>query len=500
MPDYDVIVIGAGNGGLTSSAMLAKGGKRVLLIEKHNVPGECATSFRRGRFEFEVALHQLSGMGSQEKPGPLRSILRELEVEEKIDWVWMHNLYRMVLPGRFDITLPSNKEGAISALQSNFPAEKENIKNFFDLVYSYIVEWFKITQTKQDDISREKFPLYFKYHLKTAQEVVEEFFTDQNLQTVINFYWCYLGVPPKKIAFEAMILCLFAYIEFKPYHLKGGSQMMSAALTETLRKYGGDVRFNTPVESIIVKDNRVCGVVAGDGERYTAPYIVSNISPVHTYVNLMDPSDIPPEALYNLGSNRIGVSAFILYIGLDCPPREVGFTESMNVFCSEAGLDEGFLGLKTIDTEKDPFIVSCYNLDDPHFSPEGTSQVAVVCLKYGEPWIELPPEQYHETKYRCADTLLRRIESQFPGFREHIEEIEAATPITCMRYLGHPGGAIYGFDKEVKDTGYFFQTRSHVQGLYFAGTWTGWDGFQPTLSSGYSTARKILKQMSMEVK
>nr|HPI88278.1 FAD-dependent oxidoreductase [Spirochaetota bacterium] len=66
MPDYDVIVIGAGNGGLTSSAMLAKGGKRVLLIEKHNVPGGCATSFRRGRFEFEVALHQLSGMGSQE--------------------------------------------------------------------------------------------------------------------------------------------------------------------------------------------------------------------------------------------------------------------------------------------------------------------------------------------------------------------------------------------------------------------------------------------------
>jgi len=61
MPDYDVIVIGAGNGGLTASASLAKRGARVLLLERHNLPGGCATSFIRGRFEFEVALHQLSG-------------------------------------------------------------------------------------------------------------------------------------------------------------------------------------------------------------------------------------------------------------------------------------------------------------------------------------------------------------------------------------------------------------------------------------------------------
>ncbi|MEG1016513.1 MAG: FAD-dependent oxidoreductase, partial [Oscillospiraceae bacterium] len=87
MQQYDVIVIGAGNGGLASAATLAEKGKRVILFEKHNIPGGCGTSFRRGRFEFEVALHQLSSMGTPEKPGPLREQFRRYGIEDKIDWI-----------------------------------------------------------------------------------------------------------------------------------------------------------------------------------------------------------------------------------------------------------------------------------------------------------------------------------------------------------------------------------------------------------------------------
>ena len=72
MKDYDAIVIGAGNGGLTAALTLSRRGRKVLLLERHNIPGGCATSFCRGRFEFEVALHQLSGIGLESNPGPLR--------------------------------------------------------------------------------------------------------------------------------------------------------------------------------------------------------------------------------------------------------------------------------------------------------------------------------------------------------------------------------------------------------------------------------------------
>src|SRR5512135_2942660 len=104
MPDYEAVVIGAGNGGLTAALTLARKGRKVLLLERHNIPGGCATSFVRGRFEFEVALHQLSGMGTEQRPGPLQGVLGELGILEKVEFVPMENLYRFVVPGEFDIT------------------------------------------------------------------------------------------------------------------------------------------------------------------------------------------------------------------------------------------------------------------------------------------------------------------------------------------------------------------------------------------------------------
>ena len=67
---YDVIVVGAGNGGLAAAANTAKAGLKTLLLEKHNLPGGCATSFRRGRFEFEPSLHELCSVGTAENPIP----------------------------------------------------------------------------------------------------------------------------------------------------------------------------------------------------------------------------------------------------------------------------------------------------------------------------------------------------------------------------------------------------------------------------------------------
>lgn len=128
--NYDVIVIGGGNGGLASAASFAAAGKSVILFEKHNIPGGCGTSFRRGRFEFEVALHQLSHMGTEERPGELRKLFKKYGILDEIDWIQIKELYRVNFPDGTGISLPTSRVECEKHLSNLFPEEMKEFINF----------------------------------------------------------------------------------------------------------------------------------------------------------------------------------------------------------------------------------------------------------------------------------------------------------------------------------------------------------------------------------
>jgi len=498
MEKYDVIVIGAGNGGLTTSVALARKGLKVLLLERHNIPGGCATSFCRGRFEFEVALHQLSGMGTAEKPGPLRMSLSSLGILEDLEFVEIPDLYNVLMPDGFRVSLKPDRHQVIAELQEKFPREKEAIERFFDLVYRYANDMLATFFFKDPAPSREKYPTLYEYAFKPAGQVLDDLFSDPLLKAVLSVYWGYLGLPPTRLSFAYLAMLFFVYIEFKPFHIKEGSQALSNALVNRFLSHGGTARFNCGVKRINTKDNVVKGITTAESENIGATYVVSNISPVSTYYGLLDPEKVPATVLQEMGGRSLSPSAFTMFIGFDCEPDRLGITETTNFLLNTTDASDRVLQrMEQVSIGDDPMVLSCYDVADPDFSPPGTCQTNIVTLKYGAPWLRIPPHQYHRTKFACAEQMLRRVEAVYPGLRNHIEEIDVATPLTHMRYLGHPSGAIYGFEQYTKDSIFFQPGRSSpIKGLFFASGWVGDCGFQPTLQAGIQAARSIIKELT----
>ncbi|MGP1587155.1 MAG: phytoene desaturase family protein [Treponemataceae bacterium] len=508
MKEYDVIVIGSGNGGLSAACKLAKEGKKVAVFETHNIPGGCGTTFKRGRFEFEVALHQLNAIGSEEHPGLVRQIFNEYGIFDEIDWIQIKSLYKINLPSARGVTLPADRKEVQELLCKEFPHEADNIIRYYKMVYDFAAEIFAF-KAKAGNSSGEPsalkraimklgfpkvYPTLHKYGCLSTQDVLDEFFEDQELQLCLSAYWCFMGVPPTKFPFSILGLCTYGYIEEKPYYLKGGSQVMSMALTEAIRKFGSDVFLNNRVKRIIIEDNKAVGIVDSHDVEYRCKVVISNISPIHTYAGLLKDEEIPEDVNEYFKSYKVGISGFVLFIGLDCKPEDIGFTDSFNLIYSSLDANEDFKNSKLLDCTKDPIVATCYTIDDPSVSPEGTSIISTGILKYGDAWERLSPSEYHETKFRMARELLDRLEKRFPGLIEHIEEMEIATPLTFEHYLNHPGGAIYGFEQDLKSSVFFYPNDRFIKNLEFSSGWVNVCGFGPNYIYGYNLAKKLLSE------
>lgn len=492
MSDFDAVVVGAGNAGLTAAVTLQRAGVRTLLVERHNIPGGCATSFRRGRYEFEVALHQLSGIGREGQAFSLRELLTELDVADQVEFVEEHDLYRAVVPGVYDVTLPADWTGAADALEAAFPGNRGRVEKFFGLVRD-LTFWQVAAQNGLP--AREVDPLLFRQGLRPFKDVLDEHFTDDRLKSVLGAYWGYLGLPPARLPFQDLALVLFAYLEFKPWHIRGGSQMLSRALLDSFLRAGGEVRFNTAVEAVLTRGGRVAGVRLDTGERVTAPEVVSNASLPVTY-GMLEGLAVPSAAVRDLGTRRPGVSGFVLHMGLAATPAELGFTASTNFVNVDMDDERTFAAMRGLGPVR-AIAASSYDVEPIGFAPAGASHVSLMTLQYADAWRSVPPAEYARTKFAYAETLLDLVETVSPGLRDAIEEVDVATPLTMERYLGHPGGAFYGYEQDATESWLFRgrpgETESHVPGLHLAGAWVGMCGFQPTLQSGASVARRLLR-------
>ncbi len=492
---YDAIVVGAGLGGLSAAALLAREGKRVLLCEKHNIPGGYATSFVRGRYEFEVALHELSGIGTAEKRGHLYRYLERLGVTDDVTFLDIPELYRSVFPDQ-DLVLPRGAEAYEETLARAFPSDAAGIRAFLKLVLTVAREVAAIAAVGRMTNPLKTLvqcPHTVRHFSATWGEVLRGYVSGARARAVLSQYWGYFGLPPSEVSFIYFAVALASYLVLGPSYVKGRSQALSNAFVRVVERHGGRVRFHCGVRRITVAGGRVTGVVTDTGEAYEADWTISNADPIATCHDLIGLEHVPEAFIRSLRASTVAASTVNVYLGVARPAAALGLTCHENFVNDDDDFDAQGAAMATLGPPRCT-LTTCYNAVDPDVSPPGTCAVVLTTLSMGDPWCRLSPQGYHEAKQRIADAMIRAAERIAPGLRAAIETVDVATPITNMRYAHTLGGSIYGFANPPHDhTVLRMRQRGPLPGLLFVGAWTQMGGgFEPCMLSGATAAEIVL--------
>ncbi len=477
----EVVIVGAGIGGLTCGALLAKNGFKVTVLEQHYQVGGYCTSFKRKGFTFDGGVESISGLWEN---GPIKLLLDELDV----DWrnVFTRTREAYIFKGEL-MEIPEKFSDFINLLVEKFPDEADSIRRFFGLMenayrelYMNIVETggvplpppliFKVAGFKALFNYPRVRPHAYMLQSRTLKELLDEYFSNEDLKKLLSTLTAYIGTSVEKTPALSMAI-MYGYYMYGGYYPRGGSQEYANLLAKIIEENGGRILTRHKVEKIVAENGEVKGVIA-NGKMFKASIVVFNAN-VKQLLRLVD--DLPADFAEEIRRLKPSVTAFMVYLGLD--------------------MDLSRYPPLIKDLDRGIGLVINSNMDES-LAPRGCSTLTIVTLLPTKMYDFFDKEKigfetYAVRKRKFAEELIRKAEGIIPGLSEHVVVMDAATPYTFKRYTLNYRGAIYAFDQSIDapKRPYF---KTPIKGLYLAGasTFPG-GGIEAVTISGVIVARDI---------
>lgn len=484
---YDVVVVGAGLGGLSAAAFLARTGRSVLVIEREEEPGGYARSFRRGDYLFELAIH-IIGQGEGLLLGKL---LDYLGVADRCRFVRAADVCALNFPG-FRLSVPAGREAYISAhAEALAPSEADGLRRCFELsqqVHREVHQLPPVLSLRELEGAVTRFPTLFRYHSSTLGDLLDECLVDERLKAVVAGMWPFFGLPPSQLSFFTWCTPFLSLVQDGSWQCLGGSQSLADALVAAVESQGGEVICGAPVEQIVVRDGEARGVRLASGREVRAPVVVSGCDARATLERLVGQEHLPGGYLRRVRRMRASLSGCVLYAAttMDLAGLEVSSQEFLHDdWDSDSAFTEIRSGRPAAAWMNVPTLV------DPSLAPAGHHIVVLTTLApadTGTPW--------EDEAGRYRDALLALLERRIPGIGAQLTHAEVATPPLFERYSGNWGGALYGWESSPDQAGGRRLSRvTPVRGLLLSGHWTqpGMGSFR-VLFSGVETTMVVAGQ------
>lgn len=517
---YDVIVIGAGLGGLTAATMLAQAGCSTLLIERNYGVGGAASTYKSGDLVIEASLHETA---SPEDPvDPKHTILRGLGVLDKVAWVPTGCVYEARGgPLGPPFVLPDGFANARAALTERFPALRGGIAEVLSDMERVSTGLGSLSAGRAafgDPLSGiaavlKLLPLVRGWRHPLSERLQRAFGDDEAAKCALAANMLYWHDDPDTLWWVLFAVAQGGYIGSGGRYIQGGSQRLSNALARALKAAGGELVLRRCVSEILLDgDGLPVGVAherkeGGERVEVRARVIVSNAAP--SCVASMLPQRARQSFFARYAKQPLSISLFSATYGLSERPADLGLGAYSTMLLPDwmtklSDYRRGAAILADAPGEALPpiAVVNYAAIDSGLGGPP--FPVSVVGADRLANWQGLDAASYEAKRDSWQQAIKAGLDRVYPGFSASVVTSVFSTASSINTYLNAPGGAVYGFAPTPPAgpiwRGTSRSPRTPIDRLFLASAYAGSGGYTGAILGGATAARQVLAALPVSKK
>ena len=410
----DVLVIGAGLGGLECGHILARNGFRVTVLERQARPGGALQGFRRGRYSFDTGLHYVGGLG----PGESLEWLMRYHGLLDLPWRRLDCSEEVIVDGR-SWTVPSGYGNFVPGMARQFPGQEKALS-------AYLAALQEVASGIRD-LRADHGPLL----RRSAAAFLEETIPDPLLRKVLGGRTLRMDMDLETLPFYVYAQISASFLQ-SAWRLEGESMQIPERLCERIQALGG--RILTGKEAVRIDSGRV---TTQDGEIFEADHIIS---------------DLPASV----------TAALVPAIRPVYARRLARLPETYGVFSVHIALKPGML----------PYVGHSISFEDGmllhmRVPSDGWAETVELLLPVRQ-WPSRRGAEYTAWKKTLADRCILRAAQRLPALPDAIEAVYTSSPLTWQSYTG--SASAFGIRKDFRcPEQTFLSPRTPVPGLYLTG-------------------------------